>query len=110
VTNASVKLQGAPKSGRPGNRKSRPSEAASARLIDVAITATPADGKLLAAAGVALLGNGQHADKVRIALANAVNTKPFETAFDFIGSDLPDEYFDGVFDQPRPDKVRDIDP
>jgi hypothetical protein len=31
------------------------------------------------------------------------------TAFDVFGSNLPDEVFDGVFDQPRQQKWRTVD-
>lgn len=51
----------------------------------------------------------EHADALRTALQRAVGKKEVHTAFDIFGSDLPDEYFDGVFERPSDTGWRDID-
>ena len=46
---------------------------------------------------------------MRSALEKALIEPGIATAFDVFGSDLPDETFEGVFDQPRPLDWRKVD-
>lgn len=56
-----------------------------------------------------LRGGAAGADALRSALAAALTHPEVKTAFDIFGSDLPDEAFAGVFDQPRQRQRREID-
>jgi hypothetical protein len=42
-------------------------------------------------------------------LEKALIDPEIKTAFDVFGSDLPDETFAGIFDQPRPRDWREVD-
>jgi len=48
-----------------------------------------------------LRGGAEKAEALRSTLAKAVLNPEMRTAFDIFGSELPDEIFTGVFDQPR---------
>ncbi|WP_157083792.1 hypothetical protein [Bradyrhizobium manausense] len=51
----------------------------------------------------------ERAAVLRSTIANALLNSDVKTAFDVFGSELPDEAFDGVFDQPRRDTWREFD-
>lgn len=55
------------------------------------------------------LRDSKRAKAVRSALAQALIDPQVKTAFDVFGSDLPDEAFDGIFDQPRPKNWRKLE-
>ena len=83
--------------------------AASRGLVRVEVQAPGRDAVLLKALAHVLRSDPRKARRVRKSLEAALNeTKP-GSLFDIFGSDLPDEVFDGVFDQPRDDVWRKLD-
>jgi hypothetical protein len=75
----------------------------------VEVQAAKKDVGLIRALAQTLRDKSQRADAVRSAMANALLASEIKTAFDIFGSDLPDEVFDGVFDDPRGDRWREVD-
>ncbi|WP_407178229.1 hypothetical protein [Bradyrhizobium sp. STM 3562] len=67
------------------------------------------DASLIRALAETLRGQTEQADALRSTLANALLHPEVKTAFDVFGSDLPDEAFAGVFDQPRQGEWREVD-
>jgi len=67
------------------------------------------DAGLIRAVADTLRGKPEKADALRSTLANALIHPEVKTAFDVFGSDLPDEAFDDVFDQPRQRDWREVD-
>ncbi len=61
------------------------------------------------AAARGLRGGAEKAEALRSTLAKAVMNPEMGTAFDIFGSELPDEVFTGVFDQPRQRGWRRVD-
>jgi len=47
--------------------------------------------------------------QLRAALEKALVDPNVKNAFDVFGSDLPDDAFEGVFEQPRPHAWREVD-
>jgi hypothetical protein len=83
---------------------------ASARgLVRVEVEAPKKDIGLMRALAEVLRGESKRADTVRSALANALLRPEIKTVFDVFGTDLPDRAFNGVLDQPRRDRWRDVD-
>jgi hypothetical protein len=75
--------------------------AAARGLVRVEVQAPKKDAGLIRALAETLRGKTEAAEALRVALAKAVMTPELNTAFDIFGSELPDEAFTGVFDQPR---------
>ena len=70
-------------------------------LVRVQVQAAKDDSGLIRALAERLRGEPEHAAALRSVLARALVDPTVETAFDVFGSDLPDEVFAGVFEQPR---------
>ena len=70
-------------------------------LVRVEVQAPTKDAGLIRALAESLRGRGDKAEALRSTLAKALIHPDVRTAFDVFGSELPDETFAGVFDQPR---------
>jgi hypothetical protein len=75
--------------------------AAARGIVRLEVQATKRDAGLIRAVADTLRGKPEKADALRSTLANALTHPEVKTAFDVFGSDLPDDAFDGVFEQPR---------
>src|SRR6266478_1258824 len=69
-------------------------------LVRVEVQAPKKDAGLIRALAETLRGRAEKAEALRSTLANALLHPDVKTAFDIFGSELPDEAFTGVFDQP----------
>src|ERR1700679_1675437 len=78
-------------------------------LVRVELKADKADAGLLRTLAETLRGDPDRAKSLRSVLEHALIDPQVRTAFDLFGSDLPDEAFAGVFDQPRQKGWREID-
>lgn len=67
------------------------------------------DANLIRALAAALRSGSKEADAVRSTLTDALFRHDVQTAFDIFGSDLSDEVFAGVFEQPRQRRWREIE-
>lgn len=83
--------------------------AAARGLVRVEVQAAKNDAGLIRALAETLRGKSERAAALRSTLANALLNPDVKTAFDVFGSELPDDVFDGVFDQPRRDGWREVD-
>jgi hypothetical protein len=83
--------------------------AAARGLVRVEVQAPRRDAPLIRAVAETLRGRAQEADALRATLAEALVHPEAKTAFDIFGSDLPDEAFEGIFDQPRQRDWREVD-
>jgi hypothetical protein len=70
-------------------------------LVRVEVQARKTDAGLIRALAETLRGRPEKAEALRSTLASALLHPGAKTAFDIFGSDLADEVFTGVFDQPR---------
>lgn len=70
-------------------------------LVRVEVHAAKGDAGLVRTLAETLRGDSFRAKTLRAALTQALVDPEVVTAFDLFGSDLPDEVFDGAFDQPR---------
>jgi hypothetical protein len=77
--------------------------------VRVEVQASKKDAGLIRALAEALRGGDEKAEALRSTLAKFVMNQQIGTAFDVFGSELPDEVFTGVFDQPRPRGWRRVD-
>ena len=75
----------------------------------VEVQARKRDAGLIRALAETLRGRPEKAEALRSTLANALLHPEAKTAFDIFGSDLGDEVFIGVFDQPRHRGWREVD-
>jgi hypothetical protein len=75
--------------------------AAARGLVRVEVQAPKKDAGLIRALAETLRGKPERAEALRSTLAKALIHPEVKTAFDIFGSELPDEAFAGVFDQPR---------
>lgn len=98
----------ASKSQRKATRMHR-RRAAARGLVRVEVQAPKRDAGLIRALAETLRGRAAKAEALRSTLAAALIHPEVKTAFDIFGSDLPDEAFTGVFDQPRQQQRREID-
>ena len=98
----------ASKSQRKATRTHR-RRAAARGLVRVEVQAPKKDAGLIRAVAEALRGNAREAEALRSALAKAVLLPDVSTAFDIFGSELPDDAFENIFDQPRQRSWREID-
>ena len=83
--------------------------AAAQGLVRVEVQAPKRDAGLIRALAETLRGGAEKADALRTTLAKAVMNPQMSTAFDIFGSELSDEVFTGVFDQPRQRGWRRVD-
>ena len=83
--------------------------AAARGLVRVEVQAPKKDAGLIRALAETLRGRSEKADAIRSTLAEALIHPEIKSAFDVFGSDLPDEAFAGVFDQPRQQNWRKVD-
>src|SRR5712672_750600 len=98
----------ASKSQRTATRKHRRRAAARGFVRDE-VQAHKKDAGLIRVLAETLRGGSEKAEALRSTLAKAVMTPEMRTAFDIFGSELPDEVFTGVFDQPRQRGWRRVD-
>lgn len=98
----------ATKSQRKATRTHR-RRAAARGLVRVEVQAAKNDASLIRALAETLRDKSERAAILRSTLADALLNPEIKTAFDVFGSELPDEVFDGVFDQPRRDGWREVD-
>ena len=78
-------------------------------LVRVEVRAAKGDAGLIRALAQTLRGDPARAKTLRSALEQALIDLEVKTAFDLFGSDLPDEAFAGVFDQPRQKSWRELE-
>ena len=78
-------------------------------LMRVEVQAAKKDVGLIRALAASLRGKGEKAEAVRSTLEKVLIHPDTKTAFDVFGSDLPDDTFAGVFDQPRQGDWRKVD-
>jgi hypothetical protein len=77
--------------------------------VRVEVQAPKSDAGLIRAVAETLRGSAAKAEPLRSMLVAALMHPEVKTAFDIFGSQLPDEAFTGVFDQPRQPQWREID-
>jgi hypothetical protein len=82
--------------------------AAARGLLRIEVLAPKRDAGLVRAVAETLRSNPEKAEALRSTLEHALGPE-IKTAFDIFGSELPDEAFVGVFDQPRQRKWREVD-
>jgi len=70
-------------------------------LVRVEVQAAGGDAVLIRRVAETLRSDPEKAEAMRSALKKALVEPGIATAFDVFGSDLSDETFAGVFDQPR---------
>jgi CelD/BcsL family acetyltransferase involved in cellulose biosynthesis len=83
--------------------------AAAQGLVRVEVQAPKKDASLIRALAETLRSKTGKADALRSALTKALLHPEVKSAFDIFGSDLPDETFAGIFDQPRQRGWRKVD-
>lgn len=83
--------------------------AAARGLMRVEVQAPKSDAALIRALAARLRGKPDNAETLRSTLVRALIHPELKTAFDIFGSELPDETFAGVFDQPRERDWRKVD-
>ena len=83
--------------------------AAAQGLVRVEVQTPKRDARLIRAVAQTLRGRSQEAEALRATLAKALVHPEAKTAFDVFGSDLPDEAFEGIFDQPRQRDWREVE-
>ena len=83
--------------------------AAARGLVRVEVQAPRKDAGLIRAVAQTLRGAPEKAEELRSTLVKALVHPGVTTAFDIFGSDLSDETFGGVFDQPRQREWRKVD-
>lgn len=83
--------------------------AAARGLVRVEIQAARSDAGLIKAVAETLRSEPKKANALRSTLEKALIDPEIKTAFDVFGSDLPDETFADIFDQPRPRDWREVD-
>jgi hypothetical protein len=72
-------------------------------LVRFEVQAAKSDTHLLRALARELRGEPERAGLLRRTVEDALKTGDSKTAFDIFGSDIADDVFSGVFDQPRDD-------
>ena len=83
--------------------------AAARGLVRVEVQAPKKDAALIRQLAASLRDGTTRAQQVRVALASALTPSNAKTAFDVFGSELADEAFSGIFDQPRPTGWRKVE-
>ena len=82
--------------------------AAARGLVRLEVQAAKSDAALIRAVAEMLRDESEKAKALRSTLVKALVHPDVRTAFDVFGSDLPDETFAGVFEQPRQRQWREI--
>ena len=82
--------------------------AAARGLVRVEVQAPKKDAGLIRALAETLRGKPERAAALRSILARALIHPEVKTAFEIFGSELPDEAFAGVLDQPRQRDWREV--
>ena len=82
--------------------------AAARGLVRLEVQAPKRDADLIRALAEMLRDESEKAKVLRSTLVKALVHPEIRTAFDVFGSDLPDEVFAGVFEQPRQRQWREI--
>lgn len=77
--------------------------------VRVEVQAARNDAGLIRAVAEILRSKPEKAKALRTTLEKALIDPEVKTAFDVFGSDLPDDAFVGVFDQPRARVWREVD-
>lgn len=88
--------------------KSHRSRAAARGVVRLEIQAAKRDVPLIKAVAATLRHESEKAKNLRSTLVKVLVPQDIKTAFDVFGSDLPDETFAGVFEQPRQQRWREI--
>ena len=83
--------------------------AAARGLVRLEVQTPKRDAPLIRAIAETLRGRAQEVNALRATLTKALVHPEAKTLFDVFGSDLPDEVFDGIFDQPRQHDWREVD-
>lgn len=83
--------------------------AAARGFVRVEVQATKQDAPLIRAVAETLRSGTNKADSLRATLAKVLLHAEAKSAFDIFGSDLSDEAFAGIFDQPRHGDWREVD-
>lgn len=83
--------------------------AAARGLVRIEVQAATGDTGLIRALAETLRGDTARAKALRSTLEKALIDRQIKSAFDVFGSDLPDEAFGGVFEQPRQKRWRGVD-
>lgn len=83
--------------------------AAARGLVRVEVQAAKGDTGLIRALAETLRGEPERAKSLRSTLEKALIDPEVKNAFDIFGSDIPDDAFAGVFEQPRQKGWREID-
>jgi hypothetical protein len=78
-------------------------------LVRVEVQAAKGDTGLIRALAETLRGEPERAKSLRSTLEKALIDPEVKNAFDIFGSDMPDDAFSGVFEQPRQKDWREID-
>lgn len=79
-------------------------------VVRVEVQVPAIDAALVRDLASVLRGEPEAAQALRVQLRAAVGAPRASAVFDIFGSDLPDSYFDGVFDHDRRgDTPRDVD-
>ena len=83
--------------------------AAARGLARIEVQAPKRDAGLIRAVAETLRGGAEKAEALRSTLAQALMHPEVRTVFDIFGSELPDEAFAAVFEQPRQHNWREVD-
>jgi hypothetical protein len=83
--------------------------AAARGLVRLEVQAPERDAGLIRALAETLRGRAEKAEALRSTLAKALMHPEVKTAFDIFGSELPDETFAEIFDQPRQRDWREVE-
>jgi hypothetical protein len=83
--------------------------AAARGLVRIEVHAPKRDAALIRAMAATLRGKPENARPLRSAMASILINPEAKTAFDVFGSELPDDAFAGVFEQPRQRDWRKVD-
>ncbi len=78
-------------------------------LVRVEVQAPSADAALIRDLARTLRSDPERAANLRSTIRTALGNEKRMSALEAFASDLPDEDFEGVFDQPRDDEWREID-
>ncbi len=79
-------------------------------MVRVEVQVPAIDAAILRDVAAVLRGNSDAAQAMRNQLRSVIAKPRVDSVFDIFGSDLPDAYFDGVFEQTRRgDLPRDVD-
>ncbi len=82
--------------------------AAARGLVRIEVLAPTRDAGLVRSVAETLRSNPEKAEALRSTLERALGPE-IRTIFDIFGSELPDEAFAGVFDEPRQRNWREVD-